>query len=95
MLRIEKQIREIVGNNGSIKYKSTDNPVGQLRKAFYKLVFALAIASKVTPKRLANAFNSEKVQDFASKFRDELVKLEQKEREKVMRTAEKLVSNKK
>lgn len=60
-----------------------DSALDDTRKQMYRLVFALASALKVTPKRLANALFTQKVDEYAAKFHQELLNVEEKNLEKL------------
>lgn len=59
-----------------------DRMLSATRKAMFRLVFALALASKITPTKLANAFDDEKTDDFAEKFSQKLIDKGRKQAEK-------------
>jgi len=50
-----------------------DRMLSATRKTIFRLVFALAIACKVTPTKLANAFDDDKTDKYADDFSQKLV----------------------
>ena len=85
MYKLKRSIKS-TEEGGSIRSTLLERAVGGLSKNMYKLIFAVAISNKITPKKLANAFNKKKVEEFAFKFREEL----NKQVKKTIEDAEKL-----
>lgn len=69
MWKIRKTIRRL------------DNPneLRSLRKSLFNLAFALALALKVTPKKLAKYLDQKTLDEYAQSLHDELLRLEDKE----------------
>ena len=49
-----------------------DTKEKETRRILFRTIFALATALKISPKRLANMFKPEKLDEYALKFRDEM-----------------------
>lgn len=50
-----------------------DRMLSATRKTIFRLIFALATACKVTPTKLANAYDTDKVDEYAEKFSQKLI----------------------
>lgn len=66
-----------------------DRMLSATRKTIFRLVFALAIACKITPTKLANAFDNDKTDDYAEKFSQKLLDKGKKEAEKMKKKLQK------
>ena len=51
----------------------------KIRKTMFRLLFALAMALKITPKKLAKFYDEKKMDNFAQDFHDELLIADDKE----------------
>lgn len=60
-----------------------DRMLSATRKTILRLVFALAMAVKITPTKLANAYDTDKTDDFAEKFSQALIDKGKKMAEKM------------
>lgn len=65
-----------------------DKMLQTTRKSLLNLIFTLAMASKVTPTKLANIFDKEKIDEYAERFHAQLVRGEEKQREKTKKKLE-------
>ncbi len=74
MYKINKITKKTYKDKDSVVSTVYDNILTSIGKNIYRLIFALANALKITPKRLANAYKVEKTDDYAVKFREELRK---------------------
>lgn len=74
MIQTTRRITKRTSEEGSI-YSFYDRMLNRVRGSLMRLVFALAISSKVTPTKLANAFSVEKTDKFAHKFDESLVRI--------------------
>lgn len=50
-----------------------DRMLSATRKTIFRLIFALAMACKITPTKLANAYDTDKTDDYADKFSQKLI----------------------
>lgn len=66
----------------------------RIRKMFFKLIFALAMSVKVSPKKLAGMFDDKKTDDYAKKFHDELLLADQREQSKTEKAVKKVLKTK-
>ncbi len=54
-----------------------------VRKTMFRMIFALAMALKVSPKKLAKFYDEKKMDKFAEDFHKELLEADKKEQERV------------
>lgn len=71
-----------------------EDEVQKVKKTMFRLIFALAMSLRVTPKKLAKFFDADKVDEYARKFHDELLIVDQKEKEKIVKSLGSKVKNK-
>ena len=71
-----------------------DRMLSATRKTIFRLVFALAMASKITPTKLANAFDNDKTDDYAEKFSQKLLDKGKKQAEKMKKKLQQKKSKK-
>lgn len=58
-----------------------DKYLNDTKKTMFRLVFALAMALKVSPKKLASFFNAEDIDKYARKLNEELASMTEKQKE--------------
>lgn len=75
----------------TIRYGSTsfDDKLTSAKKSMFRLIFAMAMILKITPKKLAKFFDEQKMDEYAQKFHDELLLANKKEMEKLKKDFEK------
>lgn len=66
-----------------------DRMLSATRKTMFRLMFALAMANKITPKQLAKAYDTDKLDEYASKFTQELISKGRKATEKARKLQDK------
>lgn len=62
----------------------------KVRKTMFRLLFALAMSLKVTPKKLAKFYDESKMDEYAKKFTEELLLADAKEKAKVLEKVKKI-----
>ena len=67
----------------------------KIRKTMFRLLFALAMALKITPKKLAKFYDEKKMDEYAQKFHDELLIADAKEKAKILEKIKKIKPQKK
>ena len=77
MFKETRRITKRTTKEGSI-YSFYDRMLNRVRGSLMRLMFALAIAAKVTPTKLASAFDVDKTDHFAKKFDENLVRIADK-----------------
>ena len=76
------------------KFNCSDE-IQSLRLSLLDAIFGLAMATKVKPKQFSKHMDSEKVVDYAIKFREELVKPKPEPKPKAKKKAKKTTPRKK
>ncbi len=76
MFKFKRTIRYFTDNMFKDEYTKT-------RKVLFQLLFALAMALRVSPKKLAKFYDEKKMDEYAQKFHDELLKADKDEKEKI------------
>ena len=80
MFKIKKTFR--VSNREPL---NTQEELDKMREAMFRLIFALAMSSGVSPKKLAESYDTEKMDSFAKDFSGELLKAAVKVQERLQK----------
>jgi len=65
------------------KTKLYDRAIARVRKMMFRLVIAVAMAAGVTPTKLSNAYDEDKIKDFLLKFNEKVRKKQEKKNKEV------------
>ena len=90
MFKFKKTIRFL--NEKPINVKEE---LDKIRKTMFRLLFALAMALKITPKKLAKFYDEKKMDEYAQRFHDELLIADAKEKAKTLEKVKKIKPQKK
>lgn len=77
---------------GKVMESVYDRYLNATKKTMFRLIFALAMALKITPKKIASMFSIEDTDEYARAVNEELSKRIKKETEKMRKTIEKASS---
>ncbi len=91
-----KTIRKIIKRttNRGTTVSVYDSLLNRMRKTLMNMIFGVALANKITPKKLANSMLSEKTEKFAEEFSKELTNKAKKEQEKTQKKLDNIFKEK-
>lgn len=87
MFKFKKTVRFFSGGKEVV---NLEDELDKVRKSLFQLIFALAMALKVSPSKLAKFFDEKKINEYAEKFHGALMKEDQKEQEKILKKLKKI-----
>ena len=88
MMKIKRVIiKKEIG--GRVMESVYDRYLNATKKTMFRLIFALAMALKITPKKIASMFSIEDTDKYAREVNEELAKRVRKEVDKIRKVVEK------